>query len=49
VTAADTTTIRATIEFTDAYGIHCRQSTDGTPKRIRNRSAITLHSAVAPD
>jgi hypothetical protein len=42
---SDNTTVRATVEFTDAYGLHWQQSTDGTPKRIPNRSTVTLHTA----
>lgn len=42
---SSTTTVHATIEFTDAYGAHWRQSTEGTPTRIKARSAGTLHTA----
>lgn len=42
---ADTTKVSATIEFTDAYGTHWQQSTEGTPKRVPSRSANTLHIA----
>jgi hypothetical protein len=41
----DNLTVHATVEFTDAYGTHWRQSTEGTPTRIDARSAVTLHPA----
>lgn len=37
--------VSATIEFTDAHGTHWQQSTEGTPMRLRSRSAETLHPA----
>lgn len=42
---ATTTHVSATIEFTDAYGIHWQQSTEGTPTRLDARSTRTLHTA----
>lgn len=35
--------VHSTVEFTDAYGQHWRQSTDGMPTRIPTRSTATLH------
>lgn len=43
---SDNTTVHATIEFTDAYGLHWQQSSDGQPRRLPRRSARTLHAAA---